>query len=108
MRGCLSAEVDTSCLSVSAISSVARFHTRAKLDDLLAALTDIHRTDLTRAIDKKLHPEKYKAVDIFAVVEDEDKENQIEEYLMVYVRQIERYDKMRAAGKIRAHPAPAQ
>ena len=60
---------------------------------------------MVRSIDKKLNPEKYnKSVDIVLShnTNDDDEEMQIEEYLLEYVRQIERYDKIRAANKLRA------
>ena len=57
-----------------ALNKWRRFHTRAKLDDLLHALQQIHRTDIVQVIDRRILKPKRAADEIREEVDPRKKE----------------------------------
>ena len=67
--------------------------------DLLTALEKIKRRDLVTIIDRQLDPDKYKEPDIFSGL-DESTGPIVEDYLIPCLREVEKYDRLKAAGRI--------
>jgi len=79
-----------------ALSRWKRYHTRANVDDIKTALRKIKRWDVLQALENAVNPPK---------VEDEVKEiyvpPNVAPELVPFYREIERYDQMKAAHKMR-------
>ena len=71
-----------------------RFHTRAKLDDIQEALTDIRRFDTLQILRDELFPTREE------VLVEENPYPFLEPYLVPFIKEVEKFDELRAANKI--------
>jgi hypothetical protein len=72
-----------------------RYHTRAKLDDLQQALKSIHRHDVVNVIEEEMNPTPPPAE-----TPDDVTYSYAEPYLIPYLKEVEKFDELRAANKI--------
>ena len=81
-------------LALKALYRWRRFHTRAKVEDINSALVAIKRHDVINKIDLDLNPPE-------PLSEEEEEEiTYVEEYLIPFVRQVERFDELRAQNRL--------
>jgi hypothetical protein len=71
-----------------------RHHTRAKVDDLKRSLKEIHRKDVLHLIEHQLHPPRPPSP------VEESIPDFLDETLIPYWKEIEKFDQLRAAKKI--------
>lgn len=71
-----------------------RFHTRATVEDLVESLRKIKRHDILLKVDMELNPPQLEVSD-----DEDDKNLPVGPELVPFYRQVERYDKLRAAKK---------
>lgn len=74
-----------------------RFHTRARVDELLGCVDKIQRSDIAHHVDVELHPELYQPPP--EVLEDYESLD-VDPELIPFYKQGDRYDKLRASKKI--------
>ncbi|CAH1793537.1 unnamed protein product [Owenia fusiformis] len=74
-----------------------RLHTRATLDNLKTALEKLRRFDVLQEIELELNPPKKEKKQ-----EESNIPDFLPEHLVPYFREVERYDQLRASGKLNA------
>lgn len=79
-----------------ALNRWRRYHTRAKLEDLMEGLSGCGRVDIVQNINSVLYPKDEEEID-----ESEDPAYQIvEKHLVPFLKEVERFDELKAANKI--------
>ena len=73
-----------------------RFHTRAKLEDLKEGLGLAKRQDIIEKIEQQLNPPP----DPEDKPSEEPVNNFLEPDLLPYLKEVERFDELRASGKL--------
>ncbi|CAD5124104.1 DgyrCDS12406 [Dimorphilus gyrociliatus] len=79
-----------------ALNRWRRYHTRAKLDDLMEGLNGCGRADIAQNINSILYPKDDEEIDDF----EDPAYKIVEAHLVPFLKEVERFDELKAANKI--------
>lgn len=81
-------------VALQALHRWRRYHTLARIEDLKKALRAIHRTDIVLSVNEELNPPRP------PTPKEDNFPDFLDENLIPYWKEVEKYDQLRAAKKI--------
>lgn len=91
----MSSRLGADQVALRALNRWRRYHTRAKIDDLVTTLKKIKRHDIAQAIHDEINPPRPETPQ-----DDLNRLATANDALLPYIRLVERWDELRASNKI--------